>query len=64
MALFIWLTPHTVLMSAGEVKAMGGAQHPVVGNYGVMSAKNGAVNVMILFDRPELSCIIVAQIER
>ena len=27
---------------------MGGAQHPVVGNYGVMSAKNGAVNVMIL----------------
>ncbi len=48
LALFIWLTPHTVLMSAGEVKAMGGAQHPVVGNYGVMSAKNGAVNVMIL----------------
>jgi hypothetical protein len=35
------------MMTAGEVKAMGGAQHPVVGNYGVMSAKNGAVNVMI-----------------
>ncbi len=35
-------------MSGAEVKAMGGAQHPVVGNYGVMSAKNGAVNVMIL----------------
>jgi hypothetical protein len=48
LALFIWLTPHTVLMSPGEFKAMGGAQHPVVGNYGVMSAKNGAVNVMIL----------------
>ena len=48
LALFIWLTPHTVVMSPGEVKAMGGAQHPVVGNYGVMSAKNGAVNVMIL----------------
>ncbi len=48
LALFIWLTPHTVMMSASEVKAMGGAQHPVVGNYGVMSAKNGAVNVMIL----------------
>ena len=48
LALFIWLTPHTVLMSAGEVKAMGGASHPVVGNYGVMSAKNGAVNIMIL----------------
>jgi cytochrome bd ubiquinol oxidase subunit I len=48
LALFIWLTPHTVLMSASEVKAMGGAQHPVVGNYGVMSAKNGAINIMIL----------------
>ena len=48
LALFIWLTPHTVMMSASEVKAMGGAQHPVVGNYGVMSAKNGAVNIMIL----------------
>ncbi len=43
----IWLTPHTLMMSAGEVKAMGGAQHPVIGNYGVMSAKNGAINVMI-----------------
>ena len=48
LALLIWLTPHTVFMSAGEVKAMGGAQHPVVGNYGVMSAKNGAINIMIL----------------
>lgn len=48
LALFIWLTPHTVMMSAGEVKAMGGAQHPVVGNYGVMSSKNGAINAMIL----------------
>lgn len=45
--LFVWLTPHTVMMTGSEVKAMGGAQHPVVGNYGVMSAKNGAVNVMI-----------------
>ncbi|NWF71486.1 MAG: cytochrome ubiquinol oxidase subunit I [Nitrospirae bacterium] len=48
VALVIWLTPHTVFMSASEVKAMGGAQHPVVGNYGVMSAKNGAINIMIL----------------
>jgi len=48
LALFIWLTPHTLLMSASEMKAMGGAQHPVIGNYGVMSAKNGAVNILIL----------------
>lgn len=45
--LFVWLTPHTVMMTASELKAMGGAQHPVIGNYGVMSAKNGAVNLMI-----------------
>ncbi len=48
LALFIWLTPHTMLTSGSEAKAMGGAQHPVVGNYGVMSAKNGAVNILIL----------------
>lgn len=47
VCLFVWLTPHTVMMTASEVKAMGGAQHPVIGNYGVMSAKNGAINVMI-----------------
>jgi len=45
--LFVWLTPHTIAMAPSEVKAMGGAQHPVIGNYGVMSAKNGAINVMI-----------------
>ncbi|MEK7268625.1 MAG: hypothetical protein AAB093_04395, partial [Nitrospirota bacterium] len=45
--LFVWLTPHTLVMTPSEVKAMGGAPHPVIGNYGVMSAKNGAINVMI-----------------
>ena len=45
--LMVWLTPHTLVMSPTEVRAMGGAQHPVIGNYGVMSAKNGAINVMI-----------------
>lgn len=45
--LCVWLTPHTLVMTPSEVKAMGGAQHPVIGNYGVMSAKNGAINVMI-----------------
>ncbi len=47
MCLMVWLTPHTIVMSPTEVKAMGGAQHPVIGNYGVMSAKNGAINIMI-----------------
>lgn len=43
----VWFTPHTIAMSAGEMKAMGAAQHPVIGQFGVMSAKNGAINVMI-----------------
>ena len=45
--LLVWLTPHTIMMTSAEVKAMGGAQHPVIGNYGVMSGKNGAINGMI-----------------
>lgn len=47
LCLLVWLTPHTMVMTPTEIKAMGGAQHPVIGNYGVMSAKNGAINVMI-----------------
>ena len=43
----VWLTPHTMVMTPTELKEMGGQQHPVVGNYGVMSAKNGAVNIII-----------------
>lgn len=43
----VWFTPHTIAMSGSEMKAMGAAQHPVIGQFGVMSAKNGAVNVMI-----------------
>ena len=48
VAFLVWLTPHTMVMKPAELKAMGGQQHPVVGNYGVMSAKNGAVNTMIM----------------
>ena len=47
VCVMIWLTPHTIVMTPTEVKAMGGAQHPVIGNYGVMSGKNGAINIMI-----------------
>src|SRR5690606_36832123 len=43
----VWFTPHTIAMSASEMKAMGATQHPVIGQFGVMSAKNGAINVMI-----------------
>ncbi|MDA0739540.1 MAG: cytochrome ubiquinol oxidase subunit I [Nitrospirae bacterium] len=47
MAFLVWFTPHTIAMSPSEMKAMGAAQHPVIGQFGVMSAKNGAINVMI-----------------
>jgi len=47
-AFLVWLTPHTLIITPQELKAMGGQQHPVVGNFGVMSAKNGAVNTMIM----------------
>ena len=43
----VWFTPHTIAMTPSEMKAMGAAQHPVIGQFGVMSAKNGAINIMI-----------------
>lgn len=44
----IWATPHTLVASFIETQRMGGAHHPLVGFLGVMSAKNTAVNMMIL----------------
>jgi cytochrome bd-type quinol oxidase subunit 1 len=44
----VWFTPHTLVMTARELAAIGGAHHPVLGPLGVMSAKNTAVNIMIL----------------
>ncbi len=44
----VWFTPHTIVMTGSEIKALGGAHHPVLGVLGVMSAKNTAVNLMIL----------------
>ncbi len=47
VSVIAWLTPHTLVMTPAELKAMGGQQHPVIGNYGVMSAKNTAINTII-----------------
>ncbi len=44
----VWLTPHSLVASLEEARAMGGAHHPILGVLGVMSAKMTAVNVMIL----------------
>ena len=48
LSFLVWFTPHTLVLTSEEAKDIGGAQHPVIGNYGVMSAKNGAINTMIL----------------
>jgi cytochrome bd ubiquinol oxidase subunit I len=44
----VWSTPHTMIGSREELAAMGGAHHPFLNVLGVMSAKNTAVNLMIL----------------
>ena len=48
VGLLVFITPHTIVMTPAELKAMGGQQHPVLGNYGVMSAKNGGINAIIM----------------
>ncbi|MFQ5597564.1 MAG: c-type cytochrome, partial [Nitrospiria bacterium] len=44
----VWLTPHSLVASVTEERAMGGAHHPLLGVFGVMSAKLTAVNLMII----------------
>src|SRR5207245_529124 len=44
----VWGTPHTMIANSKELAAMGGSHHPLLGALGVMSAKNSAVNLMIL----------------
>lgn len=48
VSLLVWSTPHTLPGTPQEFKAMGSTQHPVIGNYGVMAAKNTAINTIIL----------------
>jgi hypothetical protein len=44
----VWATPRSLVVTLDEARAMGGTQHPVLGVLGLMSAKNTAVNLMIL----------------
>ena len=48
LGFLIWATPRTLVVTMDEVRAMGGTHHPVIGVFGVMSAKNTVVNLMIL----------------
>jgi cytochrome d ubiquinol oxidase subunit I len=44
----VWATPRSMVVTLDEARAMGGTHHPVLGFFGVMSAKNTVVNLMIL----------------
>ena len=46
----VWMTPRTLskISTASELSAMGGANHPHLGFFGLMTAKNTAVNIIIL----------------
>jgi cytochrome bd-type quinol oxidase subunit 1 len=44
----VWATPRSIISTVSEVRAMGGSSHPALGFLGVMSAKNTAVNILIL----------------
>ncbi|KAB2851030.1 MAG: hypothetical protein F9K44_02975 [Hyphomicrobiaceae bacterium] len=44
----VWATPRSIIASGAEMAAMGGSHHPFLGLFGVMAAKNTAVNLMIL----------------
>jgi cytochrome bd-type quinol oxidase subunit 1 len=48
LGFMIWATPHSMVITLDEARAMGGTHHPVLGFFGVMSAKNTVVNLMIL----------------
>ena len=44
----VWATPRSIIATVSETRAMGGGAHPQLGYFGVMSAKNTAVNLLIL----------------
>jgi hypothetical protein len=48
LCFMIWATPRSIIATVSELRAMGGGAHPVLGFLGVMSAKNTAVNILIL----------------
>jgi cytochrome d ubiquinol oxidase subunit I len=48
LCFMVWATPRSIIATVSEVRAMRGSTHPVLGFLGVMSAKNTAVNILIL----------------
>jgi hypothetical protein len=48
LCLGVWMTPHSLVASLAEAQKMGGTHHPLLGVFGVMSAKMTVANIMIL----------------
>ena len=48
VCLGVWMTPHSLVASLEEARKMGGTHHPLLGVFGVMSAKMTVANLMIL----------------
>src|SRR4029450_2862571 len=48
LCFMVWATPRSIIATVSEIRAMGGTSHPILGYLGVMSAKNTAVNILIL----------------
>jgi len=48
LGFIVWATPRSIIATGAEMTAMGGSHHPFLGLFGVMAAKNTAVNLMIL----------------
>ena len=48
LCFMVWATPRSIIATVSEIREMGGSSHPVLGYLGVMSAKNTAVNILIL----------------
>jgi cytochrome bd ubiquinol oxidase subunit I len=46
--IFVYITPHTLVMTSEELSAIGGQQHPVFGNFGVESAKQSSIHIMVI----------------
>jgi len=48
VSFLIWVTPHTLILSASEISLLGGSHHHILGPLGIMPAKNIAVNLMLI----------------
>lgn len=49
ISFLVWVTPHTLILTPAEMKALGGSHHHILGALGIMPAKNIAVNLMLIF---------------